>query len=201
MTLREQLTGLSTPTGYTLLTPPGWGRFLITDAGREHAVNLLSTRFKHAGRPELYAEARAAMHRQWSRLASSNVQEIFMPIEPQQEGGTPLTIATSPWAATGDFEANLRARVGNGRTVEHRQHPDLGSIFRWVTERDAPDSMPGLKAREVTSVVPFPGEAPQRGLLIVCSIVHLGVDESGPALDAFTMLADAIISTLRWRFA
>lgn len=34
----------------------------------------------------------------------------------------------------------------------------------------------------------------------MASIVHPGVDEAGPALDGFTALADAVASTLVWRY-
>jgi hypothetical protein len=199
--LREQLTGPPIPAGYTLLTPPDWGRFPATPDGRAELIRLVSARFREVGRPDLYAETRTMVSRQWARMERTNVMEIFMPIEPPQEGGTPMSIAASPWVAAGDFETDLRGRAGAERAVERLDVPDLGTLYRWTAERAGPDEMEGLKARELSYVAPFPGPSPQRGLLLMCSIVHLGVEESGPALEAFTDLADSIVSTLRWRFA
>ncbi|GAA3919594.1 hypothetical protein GCM10022382_26850 [Microbacterium invictum] len=189
------------PAGYTLLTPPDWGRFPATTEGRDALIALLSSRFREVGRPDLYGEARTAVNRQWARMAAVDVMEVFMPVTPTHDGGTPMTIAASPWVANGDFESDLRARAGAERSVERLESPETGVLYRWVAERSAPDGMKGLQAREISYVAPFPGTAPRRGLLLMCSVVHLGVEESGAALDGFTALADAIVSTLRWRFA
>ncbi len=201
MSLRDELTSVPAPAGYTLLTPPDWGRFPATTEGRDALTALLSARFREVGRPDLYGEARAAVNRQWARMAAVDVMEVFMPVTPTHDGGTPMTIAASPWVANGDFETDLRARAGAERSVERLESAESGTLYRWVAERTAPDGMTGLHAREISYVAPFPGAAPRRGLLLMCSVVHVGVEESGAALDAFTTLADAIVSTLRWRFA
>ncbi|WP_194410061.1 hypothetical protein [Microbacterium cremeum] len=199
--LREALAGPPVPVGYTLLTPPDWGRFPATPEGRAELIHLVSERFREVGRPDLYAETRAMVSRQWARMERANVMEIFMPVEPPKKGGTPMSIAASPWVANGDFETDLRARAGAERHVERVELADLGVLYRWVAERNGPDEMPGVKARELSYVAPFPGASPKRGLLLMCSIVHVGVEESGQALEAFTALADSIVSTLRWRYA
>ncbi|GAB2693106.1 hypothetical protein BKA24_000252 [Microbacterium marinum] len=201
MSLRAELGAERPPAGYTLLTPPDWGRFPATTEGRDELIRLMSSRFKAVGRPDLDAETRSMVHRQWQRMQSANVMEIFLPVEPAREGATPMSVAASPWVAAGDFESDLRGRAGAERPVERVELPEPGTVFRWVAERPGPEGMAELFAREISYVVPFPGRAPRRGVLLMASIVHLGVEESGQALEAFTTLADAMVSTFRWRFA
>jgi hypothetical protein len=201
MSLRDEISGAAPapPGGYTLLTPPDWGRFTADEDGRRELIALLTSRFREVGRPDLDAETRASVNRQWTRMASAHVMEVFMPVQATREGATPMTISASPWVATGELEADVRRRAG--ADVLRLEIPDIGTVYRWVTERGGPDGMPELKAREIGYVVAFPGEAPTRGLLLMCSIIHLGIEESGPALDAFTDLSDSIVSTMRWRYA
>ncbi|WP_019181659.1 hypothetical protein [Microbacterium yannicii] len=143
--LREQLSGPPIPAGYTLLTPPDWGRFPATPDGRAELIRLVSARFREVGRPDLYAETRTMVSRQWARMERTNVMEIFMPIEPPQEGGTPMSIAASPWVATRNFETDLRGRAGAERAVERLDVPDLGTLYRWTAERAGPDEMEGAQ--------------------------------------------------------
>jgi hypothetical protein len=200
MSLRSEFGSPVQPAGYTLLTPPDWGRFPATPEGRDELTALLTARFKAVGRPDLDAETRSMVRRQWQVLASTNVMEIFMPVEPAREGATPMSIAASPWVGQGDFEVDLRGRAGSERPVERIELDEPGTVFRWESERPGPEGMEGLRSREVAYVVPFPGDRPTRGVLLMASIAHIGIEESGPALEAFTSLADAIISTFRWRY-
>lgn len=183
-----------------MLTPPDWGRFPATPEGRDQLTALLTSRFKAVGRPDLDAETRSMVRRQWQTLAATNVMEIFLPVEPAREGATPISIAASPWVGQGDFETDLRGRAGSERPVSKIDLPELGTVFRWENERSGPEGMEGLRAREIAYVMPFPGDRPTRGVLLVASVAHIGVEESGPALDAFTVLTDAIVSTFRWRY-
>lgn len=201
MSLKDELRGQATPPprGYTLLVPPDWGRFVADDSGRDELVSLLRARFLEVHRPELFGQARAAVHQQWESLRQRGAIEIYMPVVPPVEGGTPMSIVTVPWIAQGPFAEDVHLRA-NGATVEILDAGDGSSVYRWETEREGRGATEGVFAREVCYVRPFPGETPQRGILVMASIVHPGTAEAGPALDGFTALADAVASTLVWRF-
>lgn len=201
MSLRDELLGrvVSTPRGYTLLVPPDWGRFVADDSGRDELVSLLRARFLEVHRPELFGQARAAVHQQWESLRQRGAIEIYMPVVPPVEGGTPMSVVTVPWIAQGAFAEDVQRRA-NGAAVETLDAGDGSSVYRWETEREGRGVTEGVFAREICYVRPFPGAAPERGILVMASIVHPGIAEAGPALDGFTALADAVASTLVWRF-
>lgn len=201
MSLRDEVTGAQrVPRGYTLLAPPDWGRFSADDAGRDEFISLLRARFLQVGRPDLYAEIASGVRRQWTQMRARAAIEIFMPITPSVEGAVPMSLLTSPWLATGEFLADLQERARSSSPIEELDTGDGGMLYRWEHERRAGADMGDVQTREINYVRPFPGDAPQRGILIMVSIVHPGIDDAGTALDAFTALADSIVSTLRWRF-
>lgn len=206
MSLRDELAGVTgpvaVPIGYTLLAPPDWGRFTADDAGRDQLTDRMRTRFQEVGRPDLYAEMRSLVRRQWQALQSRGAIEIYMPVVPPTQGGTPMTIVTVPWITQGRaFEADVRGRAQGDSTVESLSDGAGGTVYRWVNERRGQDDLAGVIAREITYVHPFPGPSPSRGIMIMASIMHPGVTEGGEALNAFSALADAIASTFVWRFA
>lgn len=203
MALRDELMAESAPTpnGYTLLVPPDWGRFTADDEGRDQLVALLRRRFAEVGRPDLHAQMRAGLFRQWERMRAQAAIEIFMPVTPPPQGGTPMTVLTAPWVAAGAFEADVRARAQSTAGVEALEDGDGGFVYRWENERRGEGDMEGMITREVTYVRPFPGETPKRGLMIMASILHPGVEDAGPVLEGFTALADAIASTLVWKYS
>jgi hypothetical protein len=201
VSLRDELLGTAEPTprGYTLLVPPDWGRFVADDAGRDQLVELMRQRFLMVHRPDLFGEARAAVHRQWEQLRERGAIEVYLPIAAPVEGGTPMSVVTVPWIAQGEFAEDVRRRAGTAR-VETMDAGDGSAVYRWESEREGQGSAEGVAAREICYVRPFPGTQPRRGVLVMASIVHPGVAEAGPALEGFTALADAIASTLVWRF-
>lgn len=200
MALRDELLGINdpAPNGYTLLVPPDWGRFPANDPGRDEFVQLLRSRFLEVHRPDLFGQVRLAVHRQWQQLRQRGAIEIYLPVDAPLEGGTPMTVVTVPWLAQGDFVDDV-VRRADGVEVEVLDAGDGTSVYRWQNEREGEAETPGVCAREICYVRPFPGAAPCKGILVMASIVHPGVDESGPALDGFTALADAIASTFVWR--
>lgn len=201
MSLRAEILGTPEPTpkGYTLLVPPDWGCFVADDSGRDELVSMLRSRFLEVHRPELFGQARAAVHQQWAQLRQRGAIEIYMPVVPPVEGGTPMSIVTVPWIAQRAFDEDVQRRTG-GAPVETLDAGDGSAVYRWETEREGRGSTEGVSAREICYVRPFPGQAPRRGILVMASIVHPGVAEAGPALEGFTALADAVASTLVWRF-
>jgi len=201
VSLRDELRGKAgtSPKGYTLLVPPDWGRFVADDAGRDELIGMLRARFLEVHRPDLFAQVRSAVHQQWAQLRQRGAIEIYMPVVPPVEGGTPMSIVTVPWIAQGPFDEDVRHRAG-GSPVEALDAGDGALVYRWESEREGSGSTERVFAREICYVRPFPGTDPQRGILVMASIIHPGVDEAGPALDGFTALADAVASTLVWRF-
>lgn len=201
MSLRDEVLGTARPTprGYTLLVPPDWGRFVADDSGRDELVGRLRARFLEVHRPELFGQARAAVRQQWEQLRQRGAIEIYMPVVPPVEGGTPMSIVTVPWIAQGPFDDDVKRRAG-GAAVETLDSGDGSVVYRWEVEREGRGPTEGVYAREISYVRPFPGAAPQRGILVMASIVHPGIVEAGPALDGFTALADAVASTLVWRY-
>lgn len=201
MSLKDELLGVrpAEPNGYTLLVPPDWGRFVTDDTGRDELIALLRSRFAEVSRPDLFAQVRAAVQRQWSQLRNQSAIEIYMPVVPPVEGGTPMSIVTTPWIAQGPFHEDVKQRAGAGHEVLDAGDGTL--VHRWESDRRSQGDLEGLWSREITYVRPFPGEGPSRGIMIMASIVHPGVAEAGPALDGFAALADAIASTFTWRFA
>lgn len=201
MSLKDELLGTAVPTprGYTLLVPPDWGRFAANETGREELVGMLRARFLEVHRPDLFAQVRASVHQQWKQLRARGAIEIYMPVVPPVEGGTPMSIVTMPWISQGPFGEDVQRRAGAAE-VEKLAAGNDSSVYRWETEREGRNDTEGLHAREICYVHTFPGSKPQRGILVMASIVHPGIDTAGPALDAFTTLADAVASTLVWRF-
>jgi len=200
VSLRDELLERNdpTPTGYTLLVPPDWGRFAADDSGRNELVSMMRKRFIEVARPDLFAQARAAVHQQWAQLRARGAIEVYMPVAPPDEGGTPMSIVTVPWIAQGPLADDVQRRAG--ASVETLDAGDGTSVYRWESEREGRGQTEGVFAREICFLRPFPGADPQKGVLVMASIVHPGVDVAGPALDGFTALADAVASTLVWRF-
>ncbi|QMU97089.1 hypothetical protein FVO59_07510 [Microbacterium esteraromaticum] len=201
MSLRDELLGTAAPApiGYTLLVPPDWGRFVADDTGRDQLTELMRSRFLEVHRPDLFGQARAAVHRQWEQLRQRGAIEIYMPIIAPVEGGTPMSIVTVPWLAQGEFVEDV-VRRADGAEVETLDAGDGSSVYRWQSDREGRAETEGVLSREICYVRPFPGAGPRKGILVMASIVHPGVDEAGPALDGFTALADAVASTLVWRY-
>lgn len=202
MSLRDELLGLQPPQpkGYTLLVPPDWDRFTADIAGRDALIALLRARFMEVSRPDLFAQVRAAVIRQWEQLHRQGAIDIYMPVVSPEEGGTPMSVVTAPWIAQGDFERDVRSRAVDATAVEALDAGDGGIVYRWENERSGRGETEGVLSREVSYVRPFPGDAPERGVLVMASIVHPGIEQAGPALDGFIALADAIASTFVWRF-
>ncbi|WP_336645006.1 hypothetical protein [Microbacterium sp. USHLN186] len=200
MALRDELLGTaaSAPVGYTLLVPPDWGRFVADESGRDQLIGLMRSRFLEVHRPDLFAQARAAVHRQWEQLRGRGAIEVYLPIVPA-EGAPPMSIVTVPWLAQGEFADDVSRRAG-GATVETLDAGDGGSMYRWQSDREGRAETEGVFSREICYVRPFPGSGPRRGILVMASIVHPGIDAAGPALDGFSALADAVVSTLVWRY-
>lgn len=202
MSLKDELLGptVPAPTGYTLLVPPDWGRFTADGAGRDALIALLRNRFMEVSRPDLFAQVRVAVVRQWEQLHRQGAIDIYLPVVPPQEGGTPMSVVTAPWIAQGDLEQDVRRRAVGASEVEALDAGDGGVVYRWENERRGRGETEGVLSREISYVRPFPGDAPARGVLIMASIVHPGLEQAGPALDGFTALADAIASTFVWRY-
>ncbi|WP_067194752.1 hypothetical protein [Microbacterium sp. XT11] len=114
MSLRDELLGTAEPTprGCMLLVPPDWGRFVADDAGRDQLVELMRQRFLMVHRPDLFGEARAAVHRQWEQLRERGTIQVYLPIAAPVEGGTPMSVVTVPWIAQGEFAEDVRRRPG-----------------------------------------------------------------------------------------
>ncbi|QCR20115.1 hypothetical protein C1N71_12235 [Agrococcus sp. SGAir0287] len=185
------------PRGFTLLVPPSWRRFTADEAGRRSLEAALTERLRPHGRPDVEGLARSMVRAQWRRLEQQRAFAISMPIDPSIEGGTPISIVVMPWASrSGDLETDLRARVSSD--VE-RIETEVGPVLRWIQEVAPSDEAGDAPSRHISYLFPFPIPDARRGALVRAAIVHPGVEEGGPALEAFTRLVDSIAETFRWR--
>ncbi|MBT2516694.1 hypothetical protein J7E29_04550 [Streptomyces sp. ISL-90] len=195
MDLTQRATGA--PTGFHIMMPPGWTRFIVDDEGKRQLVARMSARLKNAGRPDLDAQARTLIEVQWRRLLSIRASAVYLPGERDDEVLTPMSIAMKQFVSPPDvtFESAMRSLAG--RPVDVVTAP-WGPIFRWQSTERGTGELAEVQSRQIGYGFPLPGEHPRRGLLFFTSIPALA-DTDATMLGALAELSDSIMETFRWR--
>ncbi|GAA5035296.1 hypothetical protein ACFQRL_00665 [Microbacterium fluvii] len=185
------------PTGFHLMLPTGWRRYLVDDEGRRALTAQLAARMKELGRPDLDVQARTLVEAQWRRLRSAKVSAVYLAEGSEAAQALPASIAVRQHVAPvgTDFAASVRtmARV----PVEQIETP-VGVFLRWITDGQGEGETGEVRTRQVGYAVALPGEGERRGLVFLSSIPHL--DDADPTLVALLVeQSDLIMETFRWR--
>lgn len=185
------------PTGFHILMPPGWDRFMVDEAGKKALLARISARMKAMSRPDLDAQARTLVEVQWRQLLSTRSSAVYLPGERDDEVLTPMSIAMKQFVAPRDETFETGVRSLSGADVEAFTAP-FGRIFRWESSQRGKGELAEVHSRLLGYGFPMPGENVRRGLLFFTSIPVL--NDTDPAIiDALAALSDSIMETFRWR--
>ena len=99
-------TATQTPTGFHIMMPPGWVRYLVDDEGKRALLRQTSARMRDLSRPDLDAQARTLVEGQWRKLITSGVTAVYLPVE--------TTEILPPARALFDWWARERDPDGDG---------------------------------------------------------------------------------------
>lgn len=190
-------TDTAAPTGFHILMPPGWDRYLVDEAGKQSFRAKISERMKELGRPDLDAQMRTLIENQWRRLGQTKVSALYLPGRRDDGVQMPASIAVKQYvgAPGRDFEASVRAMVSEPVV---RVDTQIGPILRWVTEQRGRDELSEVNSRQIGYGFPLPGDGERRGMLFLAAVPF--VTDTDPRLvDALTELCDSIMETFRWR--
>ena len=188
-------TATHTPSGFHIMMPPGWVRYLVDDEGKRALLRQTSARMRDLSRPDLDAQARTLVEGQWRKLIRSGVTAVYLPVE-TTEILPPASIAVRQHVAQPGrtFEESIRALAGAAvESFDTR----IGRILRWRSEVQGAGELSAIRTRQVGYAFALPG-SDRRGLVFVSAIpVPDGAD---PAMvEAMTELSDTIMETFRWR--
>lgn len=183
------------PSGFHIMMPPGWARYLIDDEGKRALIAQTSARMRELSRPDLDAQARTLVEAQWRRLVQTGVAAVYLPTS-TNEILPPASIAVRQHSAKPgmDFEASVRSTAGVGVEVFETR---IGRILRWRSEGQGTGDLSSVRTRSVGYAFAVPGND-RRGLIFVAAIPF--PDGADPQLvDAMTEMCDTIMETFRWR--
>ena len=127
-------TATQTPTGFHIMMPPGWVRYLVDDEGKRALLTQTSARMRDLSRPDLDAQARTLVEGQWRKLIASGVTAVYLPVEttdilPPASIAVHYTVTWTSFHACDDLTfGGSHARVLRGRAegdawVFNRQQP------------------------------------------------------------------------------
>lgn len=185
----------SPPTGFHIMMPPGWQRYLVNDSGKRALVQKTSERMKALGRPDLDAEARTLIELQWRRLIRTGVSAVYLPGE-AEEVIPPASIAARQHVAAGtDFATSVRAQA-DGACDEF--HTPVGAVLRWQVDVEPEQEAGRIRSRRIGYAFPFPEPDTRRGMIFVAAIPY-PEDADPQMLEVLTELLDTIMETFRWR--
>ncbi|WP_251451704.1 hypothetical protein [Microbacterium sp. Marseille-Q6648] len=184
------------PTGFHIMMPPGWSRYLVDDEGKRALIAQISRRMRELSRPDLDAEARTLVEVQWRKLRSARITAIYLPGEGDEVLPT-ASIAVRQHAAPAgtDFAQSLRAVTS--APIETFDTP-IGTVLRWVEETRGEGEIAEIRSRQIGYGFPLPGAGERRGLVFLAATPYLD-DSSEDMVDALTERVDTIMETFRWR--
>lgn len=188
-------TATRAPSGFHIMMPPGWARYLVDDEGKRALITQTSARMRDLSRPDLDAQARTLVEAQWRRLVKSGVTAVYLPVE-TSEILPPASIAVRQHVAEPGrtFEQSIRALAGATLEAFDTQ---IGRILRWRSEAQGTGDLSAIRTRQLGYGFALPG-SDRRGLVFVSAIPF--PDGADPALvEAMTELSDTIMETFRWR--
>lgn len=183
------------PSGFHIMMPPGWARYLVDDEGKRALISQTSARMRDLSRPDLDAQARTLVEAQWRRLLRSGVTAVYLPVQ-TTEVLPPASIAVRQHVAPAgmSFEASVRATADG--TLEVFDTP-LGRVLRWHSEARGKGDLAAIHTRQIGYGFGVPG-SDRRGLVFVAAIPF--PDDAEPRMvEAMTELCDTIMETFRWR--
>lgn len=189
-------TATQAPSGFHIMMPPGWVRYLVDDEGKRALITQTSARMKDLSRPDLDAQARTLVEAQWRRLVQTGVTAVYLPVE-TTEILPPASIAVRQHVAPAgvSFEASLRTVAGS--TLEAFD-TRIGRILRWRSEAQGKGDLSSIRTRQIGYGIALPGGGDRRGLVFVAAIPF--PDGADPVMvEAMTELSDTIMETFRWR--
>lgn len=184
-----------TPSGFHIMMPPGWARYLVDDEGKRALLRQTSARMWELSRPDLDAQARTLVEGQWRKLIASGVTAVYLPVE-TTDILPPASIAVRQHSAQPGrtFEESIRAIAG--APVESFD-TRIGRILRWRSEAQGAGDLSAIRTRQIGYGFALPG-SDRRGLVFVSAIPF--PDGADPAMvEAMTELSDTIMETFRWR--
>ncbi|KRB38537.1 hypothetical protein [Microbacterium sp. Root180] len=183
------------PTGFHIMMPPGWVRYLVDEEGKRALITQTSARMRELSRPDLDAQARTLVEAQWRRLVQTGVTAIYLPTS-SDEVLPPASIAVRQHVAKPgvDFDGSVRATAGAAVEAFDTR---VGRILRWRSEAQGAGDLSSIRTRQVGYAFAMPGHA-RRGLVFVAAIPF--PDGADPAMiEAMTEMCDTIMETFRWR--
>lgn len=186
----------ATPSGFHIMMPPGWVRYLVDADGKAALVTQTTARMRQLSRPDLDAQARSMIQSYWQTLTTQRISAIYLPTE-AGEAGLPLSIAVKQHAAPEDvaFAASLPALAD--APIERLETP-IGEVLRWQKDSRGRNEMAGVTSRQIGYGFPLPLPGDRRGMVFLASIAF--PDDAAPeAVALVTETADTIMETFRWR--
>lgn len=192
-----------TPTGYTVVLPPGWTRVPLRDGTEETIEQILDGAFAGLAPESLVAEKkdlRDRLRNMAAAAAADSGVDLYLPTE-RSHG---FTVAASFIAAEVNFGsmeqpgpalvlARIAARKAATRTVTIAETTAVRT--ETVVPADPTRDIP-FASRRVDYVLPVPEDA-DRWVLVTFSTIGQGDpqdDFAGLLVDLF----DAIMTTFRW---
>ncbi|GAB3603734.1 hypothetical protein [Microbacterium aureliae] len=184
------------PTGFHIMMPPGWARYLVDDEGKQALIARTSARMRELSRPDLDAQARTLVEVQWRKLRAAGVTAVYLPGAADPVLPT-ASIAVRQHVAPAhiDFAGSLTAVTS--APVE-RFETQIGTVLRWVEEVRGEGEIAEIRSRQVGYGFPLPGPGERRGLVFLASTPYLD-DTSADMVAALTERVDTIMETFRWR--
>lgn len=184
------------PTGFHIMMPPGWSRYLADDEGKKALIAKTTARMKELGRPDLDAQARTLVEAQWRKLRATRVTAIYLPGD-TSEPVPPASIAVRQHVAGEgvDFHGSVRAMAGGA--VESFDTP-IGVISRWQSDTAGTGELAEVRSRQIGYAFAVPDADQRRGLIFLAAIPYPN-DADPRMVTALTELMDTVMETFRWR--
>ncbi|WP_203582293.1 hypothetical protein [Microbacterium hibisci] len=194
--MTEESVAAAEPSGFHIMMPPGWVRYLVDAEGKAALVAQATAKMRELSRPDLDAQARSMIQSYWQTLIRQRISAIYLPTG-SGEAGIPLSIAAKQHAAPPGvpFEESLPALAV--APIERFETP-IGVILRWQKDSRGRDEMAGVTSRQVGYGFPLPIAGDRRGMVFLASIAY--PDDAAPeAVALMTETSDTIMETFRWR--
>lgn len=188
---------LAEPTGFHIMMPPGWARYLIDATGKKALLARTTARMRDLSRPDLDAQARTMIESYWRTLLANRISAIYLPTEAEQGPAAPLSIAAKQHAAVpGSPFADSLSSIANA-PIERFETP-IGEIHRWQSDVRGSGEFEGVHSRRIGYGFPFPLPGDRRGMVFLASVAY--VDETDTeVVSLLTETSDTIMETFRWR--
>lgn len=201
------------PTGYTLIPPPGWELIPL----REGTDDVLRSLVDGAVRdlPEdvprdRRTEARMALHKEFNRAVrqarEAKAHSLYLPVRRVRGHLLAASFVVSERLrapGTGphdDLVAGLLRSPGAGREAEAAEVDGAHGVRTEGVVAADPGRGVEQESRHVDYVFAVPG--PERGRWVTVSFSALtGEGARGELADALVGLFDAVLTTFRWRYA